>query len=184
MENKNFLNKKIFNSLKIQNLIDIEYKNLSFGFLINSMYGGKVISQTEAMLDGYGVTQRTADARDAGGVDINAVMPDGTAVSKMDAETYYRATGMRNGIKEPYTYDRTNIRLAQVSVAYNLNLQESSLPVDRLTFSLVGQNLLFFYKKAPFDPELAMSTSNSFQSLDNFNLPSTRTYGFNVKITF
>ncbi len=163
---------------------NINYKDLSFGFLINSKFGGKVISQTEAMLDGYGVSQRTADARNAGGVTIDAVMPDGTAVTKMGAETYYRATGMRNGIKEPYTYDRTNIRLAEVSVTYNLNLQESNLPIDKLTFSLVGQNLLFFYKEAPFDPELAMNTTNAFQSLDNFNLPSTRTYGFNIRITF
>ncbi len=163
---------------------NINYKDLSFGFHINSKFGGKVISQTEAMLDGYGVSQRTADARDAGGVNINAVMPDGTAVTKMDAETYYMVTGMRNGIKEPYTYDRTNIRLAQVYVAYNLNLQNSSLPIEKVTFSLVGQNLLFFYKEAPFDPELVMNTTNAYQSLDNFNLPATRTLGFNIKVTF
>lgn len=162
----------------------LQYKDFSLGFLINGKFGGKVISQTQAMLDGYGVSQATADARNIGGVTIDAVMPDGTAVTTMDAETYYRAIGMRNGIKEPYTYDRTNIRLSQISLAYNLDLRNSSLPIDGLTISLVGQNLFFLYKVAPFDPELAMNTSNAYQSLDNFNLPSTRAIGFNVKITF
>ena len=50
--------------------------------------------------------------------------------------------------------------------------------------SLVGQNLFFFYKKAPFDPEVSMSTNMNSQSLDNFNVPATRTYGFNLKFTF
>jgi hypothetical protein len=160
------------------------YKNFSLDMQINSQFGGKVISQTEAMLDGYGVSKRTADARDNKGVDINAVMPDGTLVTKMDAEQYYKATGGRNGIKEPYTYDRTNVRLAQLAIGYNLRLSDSKIPIKDINLSLVGQNLFFFYKDAPFDPELTMNTGNGFQSLDNFNLPATRTYGFNVKLTF
>jgi len=31
---------------------------------------------------------------------------------------------------------------------------------------------------------LTMSTALGSQSLDNFNVPSTRTYGFNLKFTF
>ena len=53
-----------------------------------------------------------------------------------------------------------------------------------LTASLVGQNLFIFYMKAPFDPELAMNTGRDSQSLDNFNLPATRTVGLNLKATF
>lgn len=161
---------------------NFSYKNFTLGLLISGKFGGKVISQTEAILDGYGVSERSAVARDNGGIAINAVMPNGTPVTTMDAKQYYTAVGDRNGIKEAYAYDRTNIRLAQLAISYNMNLKKS--PIKQATFSLVGQNLLFLYKVAPFDPELTMNTGLSSQSLDSFNLPSTRTYGFNVKITF
>jgi TonB-linked SusC/RagA family outer membrane protein len=159
------------------------YKSFILNFLINGKFGGKVVSQTESMLDGYGVSKRTAEARDNGGVAINGIQGT-TAVTSIDPKLYYTAVGDRNGILEPYCYDRTNVRLGQLSLGYDFNTQKLKIPVKALSFSLVSQNLFFFYKKAPFDPELAISTALGAQSLDCFNLPSTRTYGFNLKIIF
>jgi hypothetical protein len=160
----------------------IKYKKFTVGILLNSKFGGKVVSQTEAMLDGYGVSQRTAIARDNGGVDINAVMPDGTEVHKMDARQYYSTIGTRDGIKEPYTYNRTNIRLAQLMFSYDFNFSKAAIKTASISVS--GQNLLFLYKDAPFDPEITLNTLISDQALDNFSIPSTRTFGVNLKITF
>jgi TonB-linked SusC/RagA family outer membrane protein len=162
---------------------NFDYKRFSLGFLVNAKIGGKCFSQTESMLDGYGVSKRTADARDKGYVSINAIKGT-TAVTQIDPQTYYSAVGGRNGIAEAYVYDRTNIRLSQVSLSYNFDVKELGLPIQNASFSLIGNNLLFLYKKAPFDPELSMSTDLNSQSLDNFNVPATRTYGFNLKITF
>jgi hypothetical protein len=153
----------------------------SLNFLINSKVGGIVISQTEAMLDGYGVSLRTADARDAGALAVDAVTEEGTAVSSVDPKTWFLATGDRNGIMEYYVYDRTNVRLSQLALSYTLDLESV---LDNVVFSLVGRNLFFIYKEAPFDPDLVMSTNRNNQGLDNFNLPTTRTIGFNVKINF
>jgi outer membrane receptor protein involved in Fe transport len=159
------------------------YKQFSLNFLINAKIGGKCFSQTEAMLDGYGVSQRTADARDNGGVDINAIKGT-TPVTKIDAKLFYTTVGDRNGISEQYVYDRTNIRLTQFALSYDLDVKKLDLPIKAASISAVGQNLFFLYKKAPFDPELTMSTDLNSQSLDNFNVPATRTFGFNLKITF
>ncbi len=162
---------------------NFQYKQFGLSFLVNAKIGGKAFSQTESMLDGYGVSQRTADARDLGYVEIDAIQGT-TAVSQINPETYYTATGGRNGITEEYVYDRTNIRLTQLALSYDLDVQGLGLPLKAASFSLVGQNLFFFYKKAPFDPELGMSTDMNSQSLDNFSVPATRTYGFNLKFTF
>ena len=161
----------------------ISYKSASLSMLFSGKFGGKVISQTEAMLDGYGVSQRTADARDNGGVTINGVQ-DGVAVTTVDPQTWYTAIGDRNGIKEPYVYDRTNIRLSQLALSYKFNLEDWKFPLKDLSLSLVGSNLFFIYKDAPYDPELTMNTGTSYQSLDNFNMPATATYGVNVTLTF
>ncbi len=157
----------------------------NLGMLITSKIGGNVFSQTESMLDGAGVSQRTADARDAGGVTVNGVdQASGAAVTTVDAETWFRAIGDRNGVGEAYVYDRTNINLSQMSLGYNINVEKLNLPIQGATLSIIANNLFFIYKDAPFDPELAMSTNRNAQGLDNFNLPSTATYGFNLKVTF
>jgi len=160
-----------------------DYKRFSLGFLVNAKIGGKAFSQTESILDGYGVSQRTADARDKGYVAINGIQGS-TAVTEIDPQTYYTTVGGRNGIAEAYVYDRTNIRLTQLSLSYDVDVKSLGLPLQAASFSVVGSNLFFLYKKAPFDPELSMSTDLGSQSLDNFNVPATRTYGFNLKFTF
>jgi len=164
---------------------DVQISRFDIGLLITGKFGGKCVSQTESMLDGWGVSKRSGDARDAGYVEINGIKGT-TPVTQISAFDYYAeggGTGGRNGIIEPYVYDRTNIRVSQLSVAYNFDVSKIN-GLSGLTFSLVGQNLFILYKKAPFDPELTMSTDNSSQSLDNFNVPATRTYGFNIKVTF
>lgn len=160
----------------------ISYKAVTLSVLFDGKFGGKVISQTESMLDGYGVSERSAQARDNGEVIINGV-EDGGAVTSVDPKAWFTTVGERNGIKEAYVYDRTNIRLSQVALSYDFDLGQSGFVKD-LSLSLVGQNLFFIHKDAPYDPELAMSTGTSFQSLDNFNMPSTSTYGVNFTLNF
>ncbi|MCK5369417.1 MAG: hypothetical protein KAQ62_12730, partial [Cyclobacteriaceae bacterium] len=73
------------------------------------------------------------------------------------------------------------LRLSQFAFSYNFNWSKKNFPT---TLSLVGQNLFFFFNESPFDPDLAMNTTRSSEALDNFNLPVTRTFGFNLKVTF
>ena len=162
---------------------DLSYKNFFASVLIDAKFGGVAFSKTEAFLDSYGVSERTAAARDKGYVPINAILGT-TAVTSIDPYTYYNVIGDRNGIMEPYVFSRTNVRLGQLVIGYTFRSQSSSSFFKNASVSLVGRNLFFYYKKAPFDPEQAMSTSNSMQSNDVFSMPSTRSMGFNVKFTF
>lgn len=158
------------------------YRNFQFEVLLNGKFGGKVISQTEAMLDGYGVSKRTETARDRGYVEINGVLPDGSLVNQIDPRRYYTSVGERDGIKEVYTYDRTNIRLAQVRLSYNWQLDNKFL--KQLQFTLLGQNLFFLYKNAPYDPEITLNTLIEDQAIESFSVPSTRRIGLSVKAQF
>lgn len=166
------------------------YKRWSMGFLINGIFGGNVVSQTECMFDGMGLSKRSADARDNGGVDVNGIvsMPgapnEGELVDKVDAKVWYLIVGGRNGILEQYIYDRTNVRLTQFSLNYDVPVRALNLPVKSASVALVGQNLFFLFRNAPYDPEVTMSAGRDSQGLDNYNMPSTRSYGFNVKVNF
>jgi TonB-linked SusC/RagA family outer membrane protein len=163
---------------------NLSYRNFFASVLVNGKFGGVAFSKTEAFLDSYGVSERSAQARDAGTVPINAVTPEGTAVTSIDPYTYYSAIGDRNKIMEPYVFSRTNVRLGQFVLGYNFKGKGANPVFKDASLSFVGRNLFFFYKKAPFDPEQAMSTANAMQSTDVFGLPSTRSYGLNLKFSF
>ncbi|MET2984597.1 SusC/RagA family TonB-linked outer membrane protein [Aureibaculum conchae] len=163
----------------------VNYKSWSLNMQINGKFGGVVGSQSEAMLDGFGVSERSAAARDRGFETINAVQ-NGTAVTQIDPSLYYQegnGIGGRNGIQEPYVYDRTSVRLGQLSLSYNFNVDKHEW-LKNASLSFIGNNLFFFYKDAPFDPELTNSTGRSQPGIENINLPATRTMGLNLSLTF
>ena len=155
------------------------YKNLTLSMLIDFRIGGKVVSMTEATLDGYGVSERTGRARDRG-----YVMREGIKFSNVKA--YYDVVGATsfNSVYnvEDYVYDATNVRMREISLGYTFrNLFGQS---KNLTLAFIARNLFFFYKDAPMDPDVSMGTGNGLQGFDVFNLPTTRSFGLNVKLNF
>ena len=153
-----------------------DYKNFSLNLHIDGRFGGEVLSVTEAMLDGWGVSARTGAARDAGGVNIDGL-------SNFDTEEYYTTIGDRAGALGEYVYDATNISLKELSLGYHFDVSNSTI-LKGASLSLIGRNLLFLYKKAPYDPNISLSTGNGLQGIDVFGLPATRSLGFNVNLTF
>ena len=82
-----------------------------------------------------------------------------------------------------YVYNMTNVRLRELSIGYDLPSKWFNDKVG-MTVSLVGRNLWMIYNKAPFDPEITASTGTYYQGLDYFMQPSTRTFGFSVRLQF
>ncbi|HVI47621.1 MAG TPA: SusC/RagA family TonB-linked outer membrane protein [Chitinophaga sp.] len=158
----------------------INWKQFTFNVLIDGRFGGKVMSITQAMLDEYGVSKTTANARDNGGVEIAATKASGGKFAgKIPADVFFGAVGGRAGITEYYMYDATNIRLRELAIGYTIPLRPGI--IKDLKVGLVGRNLFFFSKNAPYDPELSMSTGNGVQGVDVFGLPATRSFGINLK---
>ena len=55
---------------------------------------------------------------------------------------------------------------------------------SQVNFSFVARNLFFIYKKAPFDPDLILSTGNDNQGIEVYGMPTARSFGFNIKCEF
>ena len=152
--------------------------------LIDARFGGDVMSLTEAVNGEFGVSKVTGDARNAGGVTINAVYPDGTAYAgKYPAESYYKQTGGRAGATGEYVYDATNVSVREVSIGYTFNVKKLSF-LQSASLSLIARNLGFIYKDAPFDPNISLSTGEGLQGIDVYGMPSTRSIGLNLNVTF
>lgn len=153
---------------------DFTWKGLNLGFLVTARLGGIVLSQTQALLDYYGVSKATADVRDAGGIAVNTGM--------VSAESYYSVVGGDNPIWSEYIYSGTNVRLQEAHISYNF--PRKWLGGMDLTVGLTANNLFMIYCKAPFDPETTGSTGTFYQGFDYFMQPSLRTLGFNIKLKF
>ena len=154
------------------------YKDFTLSLLIDGKFGGRVVSGTEAALDGWGVSKRSGDARDAGKVVVDGV--------EFDPQAWYTTVGSSNFnspyATEFYVYKGTNVRLREVSLGYTFrNLFGNG---KNLTAALIARNLFFFYKDAPCDPDVSMGTGNGVQGIDIFNLPSSRSMGLNLKLNF
>ncbi|MBO5666914.1 MAG: hypothetical protein J6S45_05645, partial [Firmicutes bacterium] len=81
-----------------------------------------------------------------------------------------------------YIYNGTNLLLRELSLGYTL--RDLLVEVKNLIISVIGRNLFFLYKDAPVDPDVSVSTANGLGGIDMFNVPSTRSFGVNLKLNF
>lgn len=157
------------------------FKNFTFNLLIDGKFGGDVVSVTEAVNDFYGVSQASANARNNNGGFIDVITTTG-ANKQMTAKDYYTKIGGRAGLLGEYVYSATNISMREISLEYTIPKISSFF--ENIKLSIIANNLFFFYKEAPFDPNITSSTGIGLQGVDIFGQPSTRSIGINLNLNF
>ncbi len=162
------------------------WKNLSLYFLIDSRIGGKVMSMTQADLDLYGLSERSAYDREHGervfqnGVEyVLKELPDGTG-RKVSVENYYKTIGAKP--MEEHIYDATNVRVRDISLSYNMPHLFGSNKGMTAQFSV--KNAFFIYKDSPVDPDISVSADNVASGIDSYALPTTRSFALTLKFNF
>lgn len=162
------------------------YKDFTLSFLVSARMGGVVTSFTNAVIYADGVTEQTLAGRDS--YIVEGVKEDGSKnTTATTAEKYWRFVGGRNTpVGEAFTYSASNIRLRELTLGYNLpKRMMGRIPFQGASLSLTGRNLFFIMNNAEgFDPELVTGSSNTTVGLESFSLPSTRTIGLNLNLTF
>jgi TonB-linked SusC/RagA family outer membrane protein len=183
----------------------VDFKKGGDIFSVTHMFGvyTGILEETAAINDN-GKNVRDALA-DGGGVLIkNAVYgrvnTDGT-IAYLDATgaivsdpvvntTYSDANLLYYGYygkTELSVFDGSFIKLREVSAGYSFNniafLKKAG--IKNLNLSLVGRNLWIIHKNTPdIDPEISSSAGNTSVGAETNAIPSTRSYGFNIKIDF
>ena len=154
----------------------ISWKGVNLSFLINARVGGIVTSATQAVLDQFGVSQASAEARDRGYVELAGGL-------KVDPQKYYEVVANQQ-LLGYYYYNATNVRLQNISLSYTLPRTLLGQDWPSVTVGFIANNLWMIYNKAPFDPEIAASTGTYGQGSDYFSAPSLRNIGFSLKLNF
>lgn len=160
------------------------YKNLDLSFQIDMRYGGDVFMGSIRSGTNAGTLEMTLDGRE--GMVIPGVLADGTPNNiSITSQNYWSHLAGAQGGAEPYIYDATNVRLREVSFGYSLpRTLLAKTPLQAVKLSFIGRNLWMIHSKTKgFDPEAGFSTGNA-QGFEYGSMPTLRSLGFNVNVTF
>jgi TonB-linked SusC/RagA family outer membrane protein len=167
----------------------MKYKGFDLTTLIDAKVGGDVHSMTYAWGRYAGTLEESLIGRETGVVG-NGVMADGAGGYVpnnvvVSAKSFNQNT-YSNSIEESSIFDATYVKLRQVSIGYTFPKEWlDHTAITDIKFSVVARNLAILYKAAPhIDPETGFSSGNSMQGMEFGQIPSARSYGFNLSVKF
>lgn len=161
------------------------FKNLSLSFLLDYRNGGTVVAGTLAAMDVSGNSKNSLQYRETGIVVDGYTTAGVKNTTSITAERYWQSLGNRTPVKDFYAFSATNLRLREVVFGYKIPNQfvQKSGFIKNARLSLVGRNLLFLKKYAPYDPEIATAVTNR-GGMEYSSLPTTRNIGLSLNATF
>ena len=90
-------------------------------------------------------------------------------------------------VSSNFIEDGSYIRLSYVTLGYDFTpLFKKNCPVKNLSLSFTARNLFLLTKYTGNDPAIlaAVSGGTGGMGIDNYNVPSTRSFNFTLKATF
>ncbi|MEO1218268.1 MAG: SusC/RagA family TonB-linked outer membrane protein [Bacteroidota bacterium] len=154
--------------------------------------GGVMKSSTVENLQTGGLTEETLLNRGGTFIDREGVIqnPDGTVrdndIPLASAADFWQALD-DNSIAEPFIFDASFVKLREIAVNYTLPagvLQNTF--IKGISLGVEGRNLALLYSKVPhIDPEnnLFGAGADGF-GVERSSVPSTRSFGVNLKLAF
>ena len=145
------------------------------------------MASTISTLLGRGLIEETIDRENTyilPGVDQSG----NTNTFQINNSDYY-FTSIFSGPSELWVYDASTIRLQEISLSYSLPEKLlNSTPFGSVSLTAIGNNLWYNAINTPdganFDPNTSgLGVGNGF-GFDYINGPSSRRYGFSIKLTF
>ena len=183
------------------------YKNFTLNVLADFQLGGEFYSHGQLYRELMGTAEETLVGRNewysthqgAGhfepipgvipkgyvedGVMEGSSSPNSTPVDPM--MRYLQVIWFNRTVKD-FILDATNVRLREASLGYTVPKRWLGNGfITDVNFSIVGRNLFFFYNAARhMDPESGYNSSTIGNAFELNAMPASRTYGFNLNVTF
>lgn len=172
---------------------NVSWKNLSLSFLFDGRVGGDVVNITGRSLISNGMDARLAKYRNHKVV-FNGVVDNGDGTySKNTTPVILDQQTVNNyvyNVSSNFIEDGSYVRLSYVTLAYDfsdlMKRLGSKNPVKGLKCSLTGRNLFLLTKYSGADPQVMPSAANGTgaMGIDNYSVPSLRSFNFNLNVTF
>ncbi|NKI27538.1 SusC/RagA family TonB-linked outer membrane protein [Arenibacter sp. 6A1] len=165
----------------------IRFKNLTLNTLVSAQVGGEYYSYGRGYRMFFGTDARSLVGRETGiieeGINEHTGFPNDVTAGAMLKQF---SDIFSNEIATDLMLDATNVKLREVALTFDF--PKSMLRgtfIQSGSLSAVGRNLLFLYNAAgDIDPEATYSSGPTSTAFEHSSLPSTRSYGMNLKINF
>lgn len=172
------------------------YKRVQLGFLVDVQMGGDVFSTTawhSYFTGSFKVTTRN-NVREEGlifdgfGYADGAVKPNGEPNDiRVSAQDFYRG-GWMWGNHEYSILDASYVKLRELNLGYSFDVNNLSW-LKSANVSLYGRNLAILYRSESMreymlDPEVQLGGGVRGVGFENFQVPTTRTIGLKVNLSF
>lgn len=166
------------------------WKDLTVGFLFDGRCGGDVVNVTRRSLFSNGMDALLPKYRSHETVFKGVVkQADGTYVPNTTpiiidsnfVNNYFYA------VSSNFIEDGSYIRLSYVTLAYDFTrFLSKNCPIKGLKLSATGRNLFLLTKYTGTDPQILAGTGGGTGSagIDNYNVPTTRSFNFSLSATF
>jgi len=171
----------------------LRYKNISLFVQANGRFGGDMFSLTTQWLREYGLAAETENQYRQGSIVGQGVMeeiqngqtvyvPNNVSVLFQDYNFALNAYGLH----EPVIFDASYVKLKEVRISYIFpNKWFGKLPVKNVNLSFVGRNLALLFSNIPHvDPEASASAAAYNQGFEQFNMPTARSFSFDLSFKF
>ncbi|MDO8952200.1 MAG: hypothetical protein Q7U86_06205, partial [Draconibacterium sp.] len=180
---------------------EFTFGNLSLSFLIDAKIGGDIFSVTAWHSYPTAGFLNTVYAKNnkfekfvypnlrEDGVLLDAVYADGKPNTTVkSAQEYFNGGWMWNN-HEYSVLDASYVKLREMRIGYNFQVGEILPWVQNLNLSVTGRNLAILYRHEDtklygIDPETGFGGGEEGYGFENFQVPTTRTFGFRVSVTF
>lgn len=169
------------------------WKDLSLSFLVDGRVGGDVFNYTGRSLFSSGQSWYLAKYRNREAV-FKGVVDNGDGTYRPNTTPVIIDQQFVNNyfynVASNFIEDGSYIRLSYVTVSYDLSkLMKklgSSNPIKGLKCSLTGRNLFLLTKYTGADPQVMPSAASGTgaMGIDQYSVPSLRSFNFNVNVTF
>lgn len=186
---------------------NFSYKNFNLSFLVDFQVGGEYYSHSSLYRDLFGTGVSSLEGREewysthqgpGHFLPIAGVFPDGYIEDGISVETgqpndipvqpifRHVETMVNRGIVKDYIMDATNVRVREIVLGYTLPSKWlNNTFIARANLSLVGRNLFFLYLATDnIDPEAGFDSGNFGSAFELNTMPGTRSYGFNLNLSF
>lgn len=174
---------------------NLSYKGFSLLAALDYQVGGNFFSLTEmwgsysglientAAMNDRGANVRDDVATENGGVHVTGVLEGGGTYDDYVGALSYFGQWYGNRLAEPFVHEASYLKLRDVSLTYDFTKLINAKFVKGLTVSFVGRNLALIAVSK--DNEHRWDPSELSQTYgENGQLPGTRSYGVNLRVTF
>ncbi len=161
------------------------YGNFSLSFLLDIRVGGDMYNGTKAVMRSLG-THEDTDSREEFIVwdGVQEVTGEPNTVPIQLNQAFYSKYSL-TGVSEDNIEEVNWLRMRDLNLTYSFSATFcEKLKIARASATFTARNLFLITNYSGIDPETSLGGASNAFGRDYFNNPNTKSYGFNLSVTF